>query len=166
MNHSWIFHVFERKNCLSTFAVFLRRNVEFARMTRGQFFMVRDVRHGCPASGFRSHLPLAPAITPRNICLDFLQPLPCAYADEFAVAASSFRRLMTALTRASEVVDDISLLYLNHRKCCWCYMALKVATHFWTEVTTKCEDLIFCVASLWPWTRLAWDSFNQPRGKQ
>ena len=30
---------------------------------------------------------------------DFLQPIPCAYADDFAVAASSFRLLMTALSQ-------------------------------------------------------------------
>ena len=41
------------------------------------------------------------AIIPRNPAgLDFLQLFPCAYADDFAVAASSFRRLMTTLTPA------------------------------------------------------------------
>ena len=49
---------------------------------------------------------------------DFLQP-PCANADDFAVAASSFRSLMTALSPTFEVMDCDAGLSLNHRKCCW-----------------------------------------------
>ena len=37
--------------------------------------------------------------------LDFLQPAQCAYADDLAVAASSFRGLMTALAPAFHSVD-------------------------------------------------------------
>ena len=60
--------------------------------------MARGVRQGCPASGFRW---LQDAIIPRNPAgLDFLQPAQCAYADDLAVAAVSFRCLMTALASA------------------------------------------------------------------
>ena len=52
------------------------------------------------------------------VCTSF-QPVPCAYADDFAVAASSFRCLMTALAPAFRVVDRIAGLNLNHRKCHW-----------------------------------------------
>ena len=60
--------------------------------------MARGVRQGCSASGFLFAMAFDPiirrlldAITARNAaCLDFLQPVPCAYADDFAVAASSF----------------------------------------------------------------------------
>ena len=59
-------------------------------------------------------------IIPRNPAApDFLQPSPCAYADDFAVAASSFRSLMTALPPAFNVMDRVAGLNLNHRKCCW-----------------------------------------------
>ena len=74
-------------------------HVEFACMTRGQFFMARGVREGCLASGFLFAMSFDPifrwlqdAIIPRNLAgLYFFQPGPCAYA---AVAASSFRRFM------------------------------------------------------------------------
>ena len=46
---------------------------------------------------------------------DLLQLGPCVYADDFAVAASSFRSLMTALSPAFEVVDTVAGLNLNHR---------------------------------------------------
>ena len=70
--------------------------------------MARGVRQGCPASGFLFAMAFDPifrwlqdAIIPNNPAgLDFLQPVPCAYADDFAVAASSFRCLMTALAPA------------------------------------------------------------------
>ena len=79
-------------------------------MTRGHFLMARGVRHGCPASGFLFAMAFDPiirwlqdAIIPTNLAgLDFLQPAPCTYADDFAVAASSFRRLMTALALPSK----------------------------------------------------------------
>ena len=61
--------------------------------------MARGVRHSCPASGFLFALAFDPifrwledTIIPRNPATpDSLQPDPCAYADAFAVAASSFR---------------------------------------------------------------------------
>ena len=41
------------------------------------------------------------SIIPRNLDgQDFLQPAHCAYADDLAVAASSFRDLMTMLAPA------------------------------------------------------------------
>ena len=49
--------------------------------------------------------------------LEFLQPAQCAYADDLAVAALSFRGLMTALAPAFRSVDYIAGLNLNHRKC-------------------------------------------------
>ena len=78
--------------------------------------MARGVRQGSPASGFLFAMAFDPvfrwlqdAIIPRNTTgLDFLQPVPCAYAEDFAVAASSFRRLMTALTLALKEVDQIA----------------------------------------------------------
>ena len=63
---------------------------------------------------------LQDAIIPRNPAfLDFLQSVPCAYADDLAVAVSSFRCLMTALAPAFQKKDQIAGLNLNHRKCCW-----------------------------------------------
>ena len=62
--------------------------------------MSRGVRQGCPASGFLFamafdpifRLPLAPRrghSKELSAGLDFLQPVPCAYADDFAVALDS-----------------------------------------------------------------------------
>ena len=63
---------------------------------------------------------LQDAIIPKNPgAPNFLQPVPCAYADDFTVAASSFRRLMTALSPAFKVVDHTAGLNLHHRKYYW-----------------------------------------------
>ena len=70
--------------------------------------MARGVRQGCPASGFLFAMAFNPifrwlhdSIIPRNpVAPDFLQPSPCAYGDDFAVAASFFQTLLTALSRA------------------------------------------------------------------
>ena len=60
------------------------------------------------------------SVTPTDTAApDFLRTAPCAYADDFAVAASSFRSLMTALSPTFEVMDCVAGLNLNHRKCCW-----------------------------------------------
>ena len=134
VNHSWIFHVLERAELPEFSCRFLRMiycnsttHVEFAGRTRGQVPMVRVFRQGCPASGFLFAMAFDPifrwlenTIISRNPpSPDFLQPVPCAYADDFAVAASSFRLLMTALSPAFLVVDETAGLNLNHRKCCW-----------------------------------------------
>ena len=132
VNHSWIFHVLERKELPEFLCRFLRRiyydsttRVEFAGMAR-QFLMARRVRQGCQASGFLFAMAFDPifrwlqdAIIPRNpASLDFPQPAQCACADDLALAALSFRCLMTALVPAFQAVDQIAWLYLNHRKCC------------------------------------------------
>ena len=54
-----------------------------------------------------------------TLILEFLQPAQCAYADNLAVASSSFRVLMIALAPAFRSVDSIAGLNLNYRKCCW-----------------------------------------------
>ena len=45
--------------------------------------------------------------------------LQCAYADDLAVAASSFRDLMMAPAPAFRSMDHIAGLNFNYRKCCW-----------------------------------------------
>ena len=50
---------------------------------------------------------------------DSLQPVQRACADDFALAVSSFRDLMTALATAFHSVDHIAGLDVNYRKCCW-----------------------------------------------
>ena len=134
VNHSWIFHVLEKTELPEFICRFLRRiyydsttKVEFAGATRGQFLIVRSLRQGCPASGFLFAMAFDPvfrwlqnAIIPRTPAgLDFLQPAQCAYADDLAVAASSFRDSMTALAPAFHSVDRIAGLNLNYRKCWW-----------------------------------------------
>ena len=101
-------------------------HVDFAGAIRGQFLMARGVRQGCPASGFLFAMAFDPifrwlqeSIIPKNTDnLDFLQPTQCAYTDDFAVAALSFRGLMSALAPAFRSVDSIAGLNLNCRKCC------------------------------------------------
>ena len=101
--------------------------MEFAGATLGQFRMASGVRQGCPASSFLFALAFGlifrcpqEAVIPRNpFGLDFLQPAQCAYADDFAIAASSFRYLMTALAPAFHSLDHVAGLILKYRKCCW-----------------------------------------------
>ena len=134
---------------------FLRRinydsttHVEFAGTTRGQFFMARGVRQGCPASGFLFAMAFDPifrwlqdAIIPRNPDgLDFLQPAQCAHADDLAVAASSFRDLMTVLAPAFHSVDFFAGLNLNHRKCCWVQYGSERRESPLHWLSDNCED--------------------------
>ena len=101
--------------------------MEFAVAERGQFLMARGVRQGCPASGLLFAMAFDPifrwlqeSVIPRNVDnLEFLQPTQCAYADDLAIASSSFRVLMFALAPAFRSIDYIAGLNLNSRKCCW-----------------------------------------------
>ena len=105
-NHSWIFHVLEKAEVPRIIQQILRMiynncvaDVEFARKTRGQF-----PRQGCLASGFLLAVAFDPifrwlhgSVIPRYPAdPDFLQSVPCVLADDFAVAAPSFRSLMPA----------------------------------------------------------------------
>ena len=46
---------------------------------------------------------------------EFLQAVSCAYADDFAVAASTFRTLMVALSPAVKAIDHVAGLNLKLR---------------------------------------------------
>ena len=110
--------------------------------------MARGVRQGCPASGFLFATAFDPiarwlqdAIIPKNLgAPDFFQPVPCAYADDFAVAASFFQRLMTALSPALRVVDLIAGLNLNHRNCYWYKYDSESCQSLLDWVATNCEE--------------------------
>ena len=110
--------------------------------------MARGVRQGCPASGFSFAVAFDPifrwledTIIPRNPAApDFLQPVPCACADDFAVAASSFRLLMTAVSLAFKVVDQTAGLNLNHRTCCWVRYGSASCQSLFDWVATNCEE--------------------------
>ena len=110
--------------------------------------MARGVIQGCPASGFLFAVAFDPifrwlqdTIIPKNPAdPNFLQPSPCAYADDFAVAASSFRLLMTALSPAFVVVDRVAGLNLNHRKCCWVQYGNDSCHELLNWVATNCEE--------------------------
>ena len=106
VNHSWIFSVLENTGLPDFLCRFLRSiyrdcitHVEFAGAKQGQFLMARGVRQGCPASGFLFAMAFDPifrwlqeSIIPRSVDnLEFLQPTQCAYADDLAIASSSFR---------------------------------------------------------------------------
>ena len=134
---------------------FLRRiyydsttRVEFTGMTRGQFLMVRGVTPGCPASGFLFAMAFDPivrclqdAIIPRNpSSLDFLQPVPCAYADDLAVAAPSSQGLITAMAPAFQTVDRIAGLNWNGRKCCWVQYGSERRESLLHWLSDNCED--------------------------
>ena len=85
---------------------------------------------------------LQDTIIPRNPAApDFLQPVPCAYADDFAVVASSFRLFMTALfSPAFKVVDQTAGLNLNHRKCCWVQYGRDRCQSLLDWLATNCEE--------------------------
>ena len=155
VNHSWILSVFEKTELPELICRFLRSiendsttHVEFAGATHGQFLMARGVRQGCPASGFLFAMPFDPifrwlqeAVIPRNPDgLDFLQPVQCAYADDFAVAASSLRGLMTALAPTFRSVDSIAGLNLNCRKCCWVQHGTEERESLWHWLSENCEE--------------------------
>ena len=153
VNHPWILSVLEETELPEFICRFLRSiyndsttHVEFAGATRGQFLMARGVRQGCPASGFPFAMAFDPifrwlqeTIIPRNPDgLGFLQPAQCAYADDLAVAASSFRDLMTALAPAFHSVDHIA--GLNYRKCCWVHYGSEGRESLWHWLSDNCEE--------------------------
>ena len=123
VNHSWILSVLDKTQLPSFISRFLRSihndsttHVEFAGATREQFLMARGVRKGCPESDFLFAMAfdtifrsLQEAVIPKNPDnLDILQPAQCAYADDLAAAASSFKDLRTALAPAFHSVDHIA----------------------------------------------------------
>ena len=122
-------------------------HVEFAGAERGQFLMARGVRQGCPASGFLFAMAFDPnfrwlhTIIPKNPDnLDFLQPAQCAYADDLAVASSSFRELMSALAPAFRSVDYIAGFSLNYRNCCWVQYGNEEHDSLRTWISENCEE--------------------------
>ena len=145
VNHSWIFHVLEKAEMPDFICRFLRMiycnsttHVEFAGRTGGQFpwpvasdkvvrrmdsysqWLLIPSSVGSRTRSDPTFRSLHISIIPRNPAApDFLQPVPCAYADDFAVAASSFRLLMTPLSPAFKVVDQNAGLNLKHLTCCW-----------------------------------------------
>ena len=155
VNHSWIFSVIENTGLPAFLCRFLRNisrdsitHVECAGAEQGQFLMARGVRQGCPASGFLFAMAFDPifrllweAIIPRNPDnLDFLQPAQCAYADDLAVASSSFRGLMTALAPAFRSVDSIAGLNLKYRKRCWVHHGTEEHDSLRTWISEKCDE--------------------------
>ena len=118
-----------KQSCLSSSAVSTTR-FEFARMTQGHSLMVRAFD---PI--FRW---LQDAIIPTG--LDFLQPAQCAYADDLAVAALSFRDLMAALALAFHSVDYTAGLNLNHRKCCWVQYGSESRESLLNWLAGNCEE--------------------------
>ena len=84
---------------------------------------------------------LQDAIIPRNPAgLDFLQPVPCAYADDLAVAAPSSQGLITAMAPAFQTVDRIAGLNLNDRKCCWVQYGSERRESLLNGLSDNCED--------------------------
>ena len=75
-----------------------------------------------------------------KVRLDFLQPAQCAYADDLAVAASSFRCSMTAPAPAFHSVNHIAGLNLNCRKCCWVQYGTEGRESLWHWLSEKCEE--------------------------
>ena len=155
VNHSWIFSVIENTGLPAFLCRFLRNiyrdsitHVEFAGAKRGQFLMAKEVRQGCPASGFLFAMAFDPIFRwlqettiPKNPDnLDFLQPAQCAYADDLAVASSSFRGLMTTLAPAFRSVDCIAGLNLNFRKCCWVQYGNEEHDSLRTWISENCEE--------------------------
>ena len=98
--------------------------------------MARGVRQSCPASGFlfaKAFDIIFYGSTSRS-SHETLQPCPCAYADDFAVAASSFWSLMAALSSAFVVVDRVAGLSTSTIGSAvgYCMVAI-VATSCWTR---------------------------------
>ena len=79
--------------------------------------MARGVRQGCPASGFLLAVAFDPifiwfqeSTVPKNVDnLEFLQTAQCAYADDVAIASSSFRELMVVRAQAFRSIDYVAV---------------------------------------------------------
>ena len=155
VNHSWIFSVLENTGLPGFLCRFLRSiyrdsitHVEFAGAERGQFLMARGVRQGCPSTGFLIAMAFDPifrwlqeSIITRNVeNLEFLQPTQCAYANDLAIASSSFRELMIALAPAFRSIDCIAGLNLNYRKCCWVQYGIEEHDSLRTWISENCEE--------------------------
>ena len=79
---------------------------------------------------------LQDAIILRNLAgLDFLQLAQCAYADDLAVAASSFRDL-----RDRVGTRNIAGLNLNCRKCCQVQYGSERRESLFHWLSDNCED--------------------------
>ena len=50
---------------------------------------------------------------------EFFQPSTCAYTDDLAVAACSFRDLLPHIEVACTRIDEVTGMSLNHHKCGW-----------------------------------------------
>ena len=154
-NHSWIFSVLENTGLPDFLCRFLRSiymdsmtHVEFVGAERGQFLMAKGVRQGCPAGGLLFAMAfdsifrwLQESVILRNVGnLKFLQPAQRAYADNLAVASSSFRELMFALAPAFRSIDFIAGLNFNYRKCCWVQKGNEEHDSLRTWISENCEE--------------------------
>ena len=84
---------------------------------------------------------LQESIIPRNVDNpEFLQPAQCAYADDLAVASSSFRELMSALAPAFRSVDCIAGLNLNYRKGRWVQYGTEEHDSLRTWMSENCAE--------------------------
>ena len=115
VNHSWIFHVLEKGELPEFMCHFLCMiycnsitQVEFLGKSRSSSLWPgvsdRDVQRAFFffffATAFDPYRWLHDTVIPENLAdPDFLQRSPCAYADDFAVASSSFQLLVTALSQ-------------------------------------------------------------------
>ena len=72
--------------------------------------------------------------------VEFLQPAQCAYADDLAIASSSFRDLMVALAPAFRSIDYVAGLNLNFRKCCWVQYGNDELDSLRTWISENCEE--------------------------
>ena len=71
----------------------------------------------------------------------FLQPAQCAHADDLAVAAPSFRNLMTAVAPAFQSVDSIAgLNFKLSKKCCWVQYGTEERESLCSWISENCEE--------------------------
>ena len=90
--------------------------VEHAGKVRGHFAMERNVRQGCLASGFLVTMAFDPIFRWLNDTVlskdlsppAWLQPTPCACAEDFEVSELSFRTLMLAIAPFSRIIDRVT----------------------------------------------------------